>query len=95
MGYPYQAYLKKIFSITLISHRTNHKKFTYRNPYAKRTCFSLHSSNPNIIEIKQPQLVVPPNTEKFARCDFRLLFDGFSTLFGCFAIDFATDLGLF
>jgi Ca2+-binding EF-hand superfamily protein len=70
MGYPYQSYLKKIFSITLISHRTNHKKFTYRNPYAKRTCFSLHSSNPNIIEIKQPQLVIPPNTEKFARLTF-------------------------
>ena len=70
MGYPYQSYLKKIFSITLISHRTNHKKFTYRNPYAKRTCFSLHSSNPNIIEIKQPQLVIPPNMEKFARLTF-------------------------
>ena len=25
MGYPYQSYLKKIFAITLISHRTNHK----------------------------------------------------------------------
>eukprot|EP01047_Picozoa_sp_COSAG01_P034097 COSAG01_NODE_2542_length_7472_cov_25.428455_7_plen_84_part_00 len=25
MGYPYQSYLKKIFSMTLISHRTNHK----------------------------------------------------------------------
>jgi hypothetical protein len=70
MGYPYQSYLKKIFSLTLISHRTNHKKFTYRNPYAKRTCFSFHSSNPNIIEIKAPQLVIPPNQERFARLTF-------------------------
>ena len=70
MGYPYQSYLKKIFSLTLISHRTNHKKFTYRNPYAKRTCFSFHSSNPNIIEIKAPQLVIPPSQERFARLTF-------------------------
>eukprot|EP01051_Picozoa_sp_SAG22_P010495 SAG22_NODE_948_length_6363_cov_1.935664_4_plen_572_part_00 len=67
---PLQSYLKKIFSMTLISHRTNHKKFTYRNPYAKRTCFSFHSSNPNILEIKQPQLVVPPNQQRFARLTF-------------------------
>ena len=30
----------------------------------------MHSSNPNIVEIKQPQLVIPPNQERPARLTF-------------------------
>ena len=35
--------------------------------YAKRTTFSLHSANPNVIEIKEMQVQIPANQLSYVR----------------------------
>jgi len=66
-GYPYPHRLKKVFPMTVIARRRGHKKLSYTNPYAKRTAFSVHSSNPNAVEVMTPQLTVGVGSTGFIR----------------------------